>query len=182
MAEDSKNRTATIAIVTAIVALILGLCLGAILGGLGGYLLGRSSAAAPAPVTQAPRIVLTPRPGLPLLPGIPTPERLRPGMIPRGGALIQQVVDGTPAAAAGLRRNDLITQVDGTAIDASHRLVDVLAGYKPGDTVTLTVWRAGSTSTIKVTLGQHPDDAAKAYLGIQYAEVGAQQPTPQPGD
>jgi len=47
MAEENKNRTAVVAIVTGIIALFLGLCLGAMLGGTGGYLIGRSTAARP---------------------------------------------------------------------------------------------------------------------------------------
>ena len=44
MAEENKNRTATVAIVTGIIALFLGLCLGVMFGGMSGYLVGRSSA------------------------------------------------------------------------------------------------------------------------------------------
>ena len=49
MVEENKNRTATVAIVTAIVALFLGLCLGVMFGGMSGYLVGRSSVPKAAP-------------------------------------------------------------------------------------------------------------------------------------
>lgn len=185
MEGEKPNRTALIAVVTGIVALLLGLCLGGLAGGVGGYLIGRS-AAPRAGAPQWPRFVPTPPGGLPALPtprSLPTPERLHPGgLIPQAGAMIQEVVTGSPAAEAGLKAGDIITKVDDTPIDADHRLADVVTQYKPGDKVTLTVWRTGSTRTITVTVGVHPEDATRAYLGVRYGELAPQRGTPQPRD
>ncbi len=182
---EQQNRTTLIAIITGIVALLIGLCLGAAVGGAGGYLIGRAGAARLAPTQPLPRTI----PTLPRLPIIPTPavpqppERVRPGgLIPGSGALVQEVLPNTPADRAGLRVGDVITRVENAPVDADHRLADLLASYKPGNRVTLTVWRLGNTITITVTLGQHPDDAQRPYLGIRYSEVIPQRPTPQPGD
>ena len=185
MEGEKANRTALIAVSTGIVALLLGLCLGGLMGGVGGYLIGRS-AASKAVAPQWPRFIPTPQQDLPALPmprSLPTPERLRPGgLIPQAGAMIQEVAVGSPAAEAGLKAGDIITKVDNTPIDADHRLADVVAQYKPGDKVTLTVWRAGSTRTITVTAGAHPEDATRAYLGVRYGELTPQRVTPQPRD
>ena len=181
MEDAPKNRTALIAVITGLVALLLGLCLGLAVGGAGGYLIGRSAAGrampalpwlppAPAPQWRTPQ---APTPALPLRPG---------GFFPRAGALIQEVMANTPAAEAGLRTGDVITQVDSTPVDANHRLADLIAQRKPGDKVTLTVWRAGNTRTVTVTLAAHPDDAQRPYLGVMYAELPGQRATPQPGD
>lgn len=185
MEGEKPNRTAWIAVITGIVALLLGLCLGGLAGGVGGYLIGRSAAPRTA-ATLWPRFMPTPQRDLP---AIPTPrppqppERLRPGgIIPQAGAMIQEVAANSPAAEAGLKVGDIITQVDRTPIDANHRLADVVAQYKPGDKVTLTVWRTGSTRTITVTVGAHPEDATRAYLGVRYGELAPQRVTPQPGD
>ena len=92
------------------------------------------------------------------------------------------MVEGSPAAAANLGRNDVITQVESTPIDADHRLADVVSQYKPGDTVSFTIWRGGNTRVIKVTVGAHPDDAKRAYLGVRYSDIVPEQGTPQPSD
>jgi S1-C subfamily serine protease len=198
MAEENKNQTATVAIVTGIIALFLGLCLGVMFGGVSGYLVGRSSAPKPAPVirptrtstasqrvTPAPaRATPTPAPRGTRPGAAPTVAPVQPGSgpsdLPQAGALIQEVVEGSPAAAANLRRNDVITQVENTPIDADHRLADVVSQYKPGDTVSFTVWRAGNTRVVKVTVGAHPDDAKRAYLGVRYSDIAPEQETPQP--
>lgn len=181
MGDTPRNRTAIIAVITGLIALLLGLCVGLAVGGVGGYLIGRSAGPRfELPVLpQAPtprRLPLLPTPALPL-----TPERLRPGgFFPRAGALIQEVVANTPAAEVGLRTGDVIIRVDDTPVDANHRLTDIIARHKPGDKVSLTVWRAGDTRTLTATLAAHPDDAQRAYLGIVYVELPPQRATPQP--
>jgi putative serine protease PepD len=72
------------------------------------------------------------------------------------GVPIGQVKAGTPAAKAGLQVNDVIEKIDGTPITSFAQLVSVLAGDKPGQTVTLTIKRAGQTKQVKVTLGNRP--------------------------
>jgi len=65
------------------------------------------------------------------------------------------VADG-PAAKAGLQEGDVITKVDGAAIDDKTSLVSLLSKHSVGDKVTLTVVRGGDTRTIDVTLGAAP--------------------------
>jgi S1-C subfamily serine protease len=66
------------------------------------------------------------------------------------------VVAGSPADKAGLKANDIITKVGGQTIDSNHSLTSVIANYKPGDKVTLTIIRGGKTQTVSVTLGTVP--------------------------
>jgi S1-C subfamily serine protease len=64
---------------------------------------------------------------------------------------------GSPAAKAGLKVGDVIVSVDGKRTTTSDDLGTVLAGYKPGQTVTLrTLHQSGSTENVKVTLGEYP--------------------------
>jgi S1-C subfamily serine protease len=72
------------------------------------------------------------------------------------------VVPGSPAAKAGLTSGDIITKVDDTPITSSDGFISVISGYKPGQTVTLTIVRNGKTSTVKVTLGVRPASAPTA--------------------
>jgi S1-C subfamily serine protease len=113
--------------------------------------------------------------------GGPDLDRQQPGgnrfgfAFPRGrffsgempeGALVMAVQDEGPAAMAELQSRDLITAVDETEIGGFDELVAALANYSPGDEVNLAVDRDGETIATTVTLGAHPDDETKAYLGV----------------
>ena len=72
------------------------------------------------------------------------------------GALVSQVVSGSPADSAGIKAGDVITALDGKAIASANDLTASLSAHAPGDKVTLTVTRTGSTKSIDVTLGSRP--------------------------
>ncbi|MFC5929687.1 PDZ domain-containing protein [Cryobacterium melibiosiphilum] len=75
-----------------------------------------------------------------------------------GSALLQAVIAGTPAAAAGLVEGDTITAVDGVPVTGAT-LSTVLQGYSVGDAVAVTWTDAASTShTASVTLIAGPAD------------------------
>ena len=66
------------------------------------------------------------------------------------------IVPGSPAEQAGLEAGDIITAVNGQALDGQHPLDLVTSQLAPGQTVTLEVLRDGQTLTIQVTLGTRP--------------------------
>jgi len=66
------------------------------------------------------------------------------------------VVAGSPADKAGLQEKDIITKVNGLAIDANHSLASLLGGHSVGDTVNLTILRNGKEQTVSVTLQAEP--------------------------
>jgi putative serine protease PepD len=68
------------------------------------------------------------------------------------GAFLAEVDPGSPAADAGLKRGDLVTAVDGTAVAGSTDLVAAIRTRAPGDTVKLTYERNGSSHVVSVTL------------------------------
>jgi S1-C subfamily serine protease len=74
-----------------------------------------------------------------------------------GGAAVAGVIDGTPAANAGLAAGDVITAVNGNTISSSSDLSSTLSGYKPGDKVTIT-WTdsSGQSQQAQVTLTEGP--------------------------
>jgi putative serine protease PepD len=74
---------------------------------------------------------------------------------------------GSPAAKAGLQAGDIITAVDGQHVTSVNQFVAAIANYAPGDTVTLTVNRSGSTKSIKLTLGAQPASAAGSSSSSQ---------------
>jgi putative serine protease PepD len=69
------------------------------------------------------------------------------------GVSVAAVESGSGAADGGVKTGDVITAIDGTTVTSAERLRAVIASHKPGDTVKLTVRRAGESKTLTVTLG-----------------------------
>jgi putative serine protease PepD len=69
------------------------------------------------------------------------------------GALITQVVAGSPAEKAGLKDGDVVYQVGDQAIRNYIELQAQIRQHRPGDKVELKVHRAGDDITITATLG-----------------------------
>ena len=67
------------------------------------------------------------------------------------------VIEGSPAAKAGLKEGDIITEVDGTKIDQNASLTSLVGRKAVGDDVKLTVVRDGKTITLTATIGAAPD-------------------------
>ncbi len=65
------------------------------------------------------------------------------------------IVNGSPAANAGLKDKDIITAVNGVKIGSAGTVSDLVGEYKPGDTIQLTVVREGNEIAINVTLGAY---------------------------
>jgi len=84
---------------------------------------------------------------------------VRIGDAPGGGAKIGRVVAGSPAAKAGLQKNDVITAFNGKNIITADALTAYVTQSKVGDTVTLTVHRDGTTKQVKVTFDDQPSAA-----------------------
>ncbi len=104
-------------------------------------------------------------PMLGLVPWAEGPARLgsAPSITIQGVEVLEVLAD-SPAAAAGLQKGDRITAVNGETL--SRALADMLRTFAPGDTITLGVERGDATVELTVTLGEHPDDATRPYLGI----------------
>jgi predicted metalloprotease with PDZ domain len=74
-----------------------------------------------------------------------------------GALLVASVLSGGPAMADGLYANDQLVALDGLRIDAAS-LKDRLAPRRPGERVTLTVFRRDELRTVTVTLTERPRD------------------------
>ena len=75
------------------------------------------------------------------------------------GAVISEVLNGSPAEQAGLRAEDIVVSVNGTTIFSSDSLIDWLLTQEPGDRISLEIVRRnGDWLTIEVTLGEAPNN------------------------
>lgn len=68
------------------------------------------------------------------------------------GAVLLDIVDGSPAQAAGLREDDRITAVDGQPVTDGISLIVAIRTHQPGETVEFTVVRNGRERAVEVTL------------------------------
>ncbi len=69
-----------------------------------------------------------------------------------GGAKIDEVNADSPAEQAGLENGDLVTEINGQTVNDGVELIVKIRSFSPGDKVTLTVQRGGSTDDYEVTL------------------------------
>lgn len=70
------------------------------------------------------------------------------------GALVSEVMAGSPAEQAGIRRGDVILSYNGQAVKESSDLPSLVAETAVGHTVTVEVGRRGERQTIAVTVGE----------------------------
>src|SRR3954470_11159602 len=83
-----------------------------------------------------------------------TAERAEEMHVPfTAGALVNVVGRGSPAEGAGLRPNDVITEIGGHTIDSYRRLTGAVALLRPGEKVKIAVLRQGHRTDLVVTLG-----------------------------
>jgi putative serine protease PepD len=73
-----------------------------------------------------------------------------------GDARVAQVVQGTPADKAGLKAGDVVTSFAGQPITSADELTAAVSSATPGEQVTITVRRDGTTKHLSVTLAHQP--------------------------
>lgn len=70
------------------------------------------------------------------------------------GVLVVNVTSGGPAASAGLKANDVIAQLDGKTVNSTDDLSKILLQHKPGDAVSVKVYRGSQQLSMNITLGE----------------------------
>jgi S1-C subfamily serine protease len=81
----------------------------------------------------------------------PVPPRLASELGRRNAVEVVEVVDGSPAAHAGLRPEDLIVALDGTPVSSAGDLQRLMTEERIGETLTVTVVRQGTPVDVDVT-------------------------------
>jgi serine protease Do len=80
------------------------------------------------------------------------------------GVIVKGVMNDTPAGGK-LKPDDIITKLDGKDVKNVQQLRSAIAQTKPGQEVTMTVFRNGKTQDVKVKLGEQPENLAFAAGG-----------------
>jgi serine protease Do len=89
-------------------------------------------------------------------------EASRLGLGGARGVIVRQVEKGGPAERAGIREGDVILAFNGTPVNDSNSLRNLVAGSQPGTEVTLTIFRDGHEQPVTVTLGEFNPPTEKA--------------------
>ncbi|MCX5677243.1 MAG: PDZ domain-containing protein [Planctomycetota bacterium] len=103
-----------------------------------------------------------------------------------GGARVNSIIPGGPAAEAGLAEGDLITHVGDKRVIGPQQFVELIHEYKPGDRITIKWTRDGKEMEKRIVLaarpgqgpassrreeGQKETQPAEAFLGVMAAPL-----------
>lgn len=80
------------------------------------------------------------------------------GLASASGALVAEVVDGSPAANAGIASGDVVTSFAGKPVASARDLSRLVADVAPGTSDNVTVWRKGKEVKLGVTVGDNGDE------------------------
>lgn len=94
-----------------------------------------------------------------------TPEKVKELRLPaERGALVGKIVPDSPAAKAGLKENDVVTEINGQRVEGSEQFRRMIREIPAGRTAQLSVWRDGRQQNIPVRLGKPEAGHARAMV------------------
>jgi C-terminal processing protease CtpA/Prc len=70
------------------------------------------------------------------------------------GVVLGKIVPDSPAAKAGLKENDVVTEINGQRVEGAAQFRRIIHEIPAGRSIQLTVWRDGRSQTISATLGK----------------------------
>ena len=85
-----------------------------------------------------------------------TPESVKEQKLPgEYGVVLHEIVPDSPAAKAGLKANDVITELNGQRVEGAAQFRRMIREIPPGRTVQLAVVRDGKAQTVHAVLGKN---------------------------
>jgi serine protease Do len=91
--------------------------------------------------------------GVQLAAGIDLNEALKLGLSKAQGALVEGVQPGSPAEKAGLKRGDVLLELDSVVVVNDNQFINRVAAMPPGRKVLLKVWRGGKAFAADAVVG-----------------------------
>ena len=95
------------------------------------------------------------------------------------GVYIEEVQPSSAADRAGLQDGDVVTSIMGESVSALNDLQSLIARRRPGDTVTVSVWRDGTQRTLEVTLMGENTSAYQEWLSDLRSGPSSGSPPPE---
>ncbi|WP_226163372.1 S1C family serine protease [Hymenobacter terricola] len=99
------------------------------------------------------------------------------------GVYVQGLTEGSAASQAGLKMGDVITQINGVAVNTASQLQEQVARFRPGDKIKVNYLRSGSTGEVLATLRNATgttavvrEEAASASIKYEGATIAAVPP------
>lgn len=103
------------------------------------------------------------------------------------GVLLGRIVPDSPAAKAGLKDNDVITEINGQRVEGEAQFRRMIHEIPAGRSAQFTLWRDGKAQSINVTLGKSEDHAntwfktAPRAFSFQLPKIEMPEVAPMPG-
>jgi hypothetical protein len=98
-----------------------------------------------------------------------------------GGAMVMQVVEGSPADKAGLQSFDIITTIGSKPVISVGQLVEKIQRNAPGTKVTLGIIQSGEKKNVEVTLGTEPQSMESGPMCAPPSGESSGRTCPAPG-
>ncbi|MFH2129020.1 MAG: DegQ family serine endoprotease [bacterium] len=86
------------------------------------------------------------------------------------GILVADVMKDSPADKGGLKRGDVLLELNGKAIQNVAKFRNQIALFAPGKGIQLTIWRQGKQQTLSVTIEKRPETEQVASRGSERFE------------
>ena len=93
------------------------------------------------------------------------------------GVLLDKVMNDSPASKAGLKENDVVTEINGQRVEGAAQFRRMIREIPAGRAAQLTVWRGGRTQSVTVTMGKSEESrhnmafAAPGAFAMQIPEM-----------
>jgi serine protease Do len=85
-----------------------------------------------------------------------TPDKAKQFKLPaERGVVLGKVVPDSPAAKAGLKEGDVVTEINGERVEGTEQFRRMIREIPSGRAAQFTVWRDGRSQTLSVTMGKH---------------------------
>jgi S1-C subfamily serine protease len=91
--------------------------------------------------------------GVQLAPGFESADAVKLGLSNARGALVEGIHPETPAATAGLQKNDVILELDGTVIRNENHFINRISRTAPGKSIRLRIWRDRRAVDVDAVVG-----------------------------
>ena len=72
------------------------------------------------------------------------------------GVLVSAVMQGSPAAAAGFKKGDVVLEVDGKKVEAPDEFRRIIQSRSIGDAIRVLIWRSGKQEAVSLKVGEMP--------------------------